>query len=189
MTGLPSTPYPENPHPDIERVRVYWEERRPSPDQLPRRSDIHLMDLYDIAPHLLLADVIRDDDKGVRYFWRFGGTSLRIFFGFELTGTFIDEVYTDEAAETIQSAYSWILDTSQPHYWVRRGGLVQPDQKHLVYERYICPVTGGGSQIDHLFGIIVYPERPVAVGAQTDLDRARQLEIGEEIEHPDSSQK
>jgi len=189
MVNLPSTPYPDNPHPDIERVRVYWEERCPAPDRLPHLSDIQLMDLYDIADHLLLADVIRDDDKGLRYFWRYGGTALRDFFGAELTGKFIHEAYSDDAAKAVQGAYNWIVETGRRHYWIRRGGLMQPDQRHLVYERYICPVIGDSGGIDHLFGIIVYPERPASVAGFTGQESSGLIEVGVDFNTSDPNEE
>jgi len=66
MTGIASTPYPNDPHPKIKRVRRYWQKRHPAPDALPRLTDIDLMDLHDIAVNLLLGDVIRGDDGAAR---------------------------------------------------------------------------------------------------------------------------
>ncbi len=119
------------------------------------------MDLYKLADCLLLCDVVRQDGLSIRYRWRFWGSKLTDFFGVELTGKFIDEAYTAEAARQIIAAYDWIIENRAPHYWLRRGGLAFDDQKHLAYERLVCPVLGQSGDIDHLFGIITFVTDPV----------------------------
>ena len=161
---VPSEPIPDRLNADMARVLEYWEEKCANsvPGPFPSLNDLNLMDLYEIAGHLLLCDVVRQDGLSIRYRWRFYGTKLRDFFGVEFTGKFIDidENYTAEAARQIIGAYDWILENRVPHYWLRRGGLTSDDQKHLVYERLICPVLGQSGDIDHLFGIITFEKRP-----------------------------
>ena len=160
--AIPSEPIPERLGPAMVRVFDYWREKcaDTEPGPFPRLAEINLMDLYDIAPYLLVADVVRIEGARTRYRWRFWGSNLTAFFGFEMTGKFIDEAYTPEAARQIISAYDWLLENRVPHYWVRRGGLAYDDQEHLRYERLVCPLLGPGGDIDHLFGVITFVDWP-----------------------------
>ena len=159
---IPSEPIPESLNPDIARVFAYWREKctGADPGPFPRLSEINVIDLHDIAAHLLITDVIREEGARRRYRWRFWGSNLTDFFGVEMTGKFIDEAYTPEAARQIIAAYEWIMEYREPHYWVRWGGLAYDNQEHLRYERLICPVLGPSGDIDHLFGIITFVARP-----------------------------
>ena len=147
----------------MARVFAYWHEKcaATEPGPFPQFAEINILDLYDIAPHLLIADVVRNEGTRTRYRWRFWGTALTRFFGFEMSGKFIDEAYTPNAARHIIGAYDWMLESREPHYWKRRGGLAFDDQEHLEYERLVCPVLGKSGDIDHLFGIITFAARPI----------------------------
>jgi len=152
---IPSDPLPVDPNPALARVLAYWKEAAQcaAPEALPRLRHIDLMDLHDIAPQLMIADIVRDQPGRLRYRWRFWGTHLAQFFGIELTGRFIDEAYTPGAAEEVSAAYGWAVENKAPHFWVRRAD--NPD--HLVFERLICPLHGQTTDtVDHLFGIITF---------------------------------
>ncbi len=168
--GGPSEPIPEPLNPDMTRVFAYWREKcaNTEPGPFPRLAEIDIIDLHDIAAHLLIADVVREGGARARYRWRFWGSNLTDFFGVEMTGKFIDEAYTPEAARQIIAAYDWILEFQEPHYWVRRGGLAYDNQEHLRYERLICPILGPSGDIDHLFGIITFVARPARHYAAAD---------------------
>jgi len=149
---IPSDPLPADPNPAMAQVLAYWTEaaERAAPSPLPRLHHIDLMDLYPIAPQLMIADIVHEPAR-LRYRWRFWGTNLAQFFGIELTGRFIDEAYTPGAAVEVSAAYDWAVENKSPHYWVRRAD--SPD--HLVFERLICPLLGRDTEtVDHLFGII-----------------------------------
>ena len=160
--SIPSEPIPESLNRDMARVFAYWRDKcaGADPGPFPRLSEINVIDLHDIAAHLLISDVIREEDAGRRYCWRFWGSNLTDFFGVEMTGKFIDQAYTPSAARQIIASYEWIMEHREPHYWVRRGGLAYDDQEHLRYERLICPILGPSGDIDHLFGIITFVGRP-----------------------------
>jgi len=160
---VPSEPIPETLNAPMARVLEYWREKcaGASSGPFPRLGDLDLMDLHKIAGHLLICDVTRQNGQSIRYRWRFWGSKLSEFFGVELTGRFIDEAYTDEAARQVIGGYDWILENEEPHYWLRRGGLAFEDQEHLTYERLVCPVLGRSGDIEHLFGIITFETVPV----------------------------
>lgn len=150
---IPSDPFPDDPNPALARVYEYWKAASPGTESnaLPRLRQIELMDLHDIAPQLMIADIVRERPGRLRYRWRFWGTHLAQFFGIELTGRFIDEAYTPGAAVEVSAAYDWAVENKSPHYWVRRAD--NPD--HLVFERLVCPLLGHNTDtVDHLFGII-----------------------------------
>ena len=153
-------PIPDEVDQRILRVLDYWREKRElCSTEFPRLKDIQMMDLHTIAPHLLIADVIREPDQPIRYRWRYWGTALTQFFGYEMSGSFIHEAYTQEAHDLITGAYQWVLENKDIHFWVRQGGLAYEDQEHLKYLRLVCPLEGETGNIDHLFGIITFANR------------------------------
>lgn len=159
---IPSQPFPDPFNAPMARVDEYWWEKcaAADPGPFPRVKDINLMDLHDIADHLLLGDVVRKEGHATRYRWRFWGSKLATYFGMEMTGRFIDEGYTPDATRQITAAYDWIVANREPHFWLRRSGLAFEDQNHLAYERLIFPVLGETDEIDHLFGIITFVAPP-----------------------------
>jgi len=157
---IPSDPFPDQMNDDMAGVYDYWLGKCPdkSASQFPDIADLDLMDLYKVADHLLLCDVVRQENQATIYRWRFWGTSLATFFAREMTGKFIHEFYTPEANKDISASYDWVLENKDVHYWERRGGLASNNQRHLLYERLICPVLGPSGNIDHLFGIITFSD-------------------------------
>ena len=174
---LPPEPIPAQPEPAVARVLDYWRSKCGADGELPLAKDINLMDLYEIAPNLLLADVERAPDALPRYRWRFWGTALTNFFSVELSGRYIDEAYTPAAARQIIAAYDWILQKRAPHFWTRRGGLAQDNQEHLVYRRLICPLTAADGEISRLFGIITFDSAPPRNESQSAGRASRQFDI------------
>jgi len=159
--SIPSDSLPDALNSDIAAVLAYWQAKcaDATPGPFPHLNDIGLMDLYKLAGNLLICDVVREDDPQPRYRWRYWGTSLTTFFGAEMSGRFIDDIYTPDAARKISSSYNWVLENKTIHYWHRHGGLAHDDKQHLQYERLICPVLGKSGEIDHLFGIITFEDR------------------------------
>ena len=176
---IPSEPFPDRFNAHMAPVLEYWREKCTNgiPGPLPSLNDLNLMDLYKIADHLLLCDVVRQDGFSTRYRWRFWGSKLTAFFGVELTGRFIDEAYTAEAAGQIIATYDWIIENGAPHYWLRRGGLAFDGQEHLVYERLVCPVLGQSGDIDHLFGIITFVTGPTGKPEVAERPVGRKISI------------
>jgi len=175
---VPSESIPDHPNSALARVLDYWNAAadNAAPTLLPRLHHIELMDLHDIAPHLMVADVVRETQVRTRYRWRFWGTQLSQFFGIELTGRFIDEAYAPRAAEEVMGAYEWIIENRRPHYWVRRAD----NRDHLVFERLICPLLGNDTDtVDHLFGIITFVDNETTNRLQPSRLGDRHLTLSE----------
>ena len=155
---IPSETFPDQFNESMESMFDYWLEKCPdgASGSLPKFADFDLMDLYKIADHLLVCDVIRQGDDSIVYRWRFWGSELSYYFGVELSGKFINDINTPETAQQINASYNWVVENQKPHYWLRRGGLASDNQEHLAYERLICPVLGQFDKIDYLFGIITF---------------------------------
>ena len=85
---LPSLNWRSRKLPRIDRLKAYWEERRGN-RLVPLRRDIDPVDLKDLLPYIIIAELQRNPFR-VRY--RLGGAAVNDALGYNIAGRYLDEM-------------------------------------------------------------------------------------------------
>lgn len=114
-----------------------------------RLAAFDMLHIPELIAHLILLDPVNVGGR-VRFRFRFVGTWHLATFGYDPTGTHIDELQNDPLAGRSQQALEAILDTGEPHYWRRPS--VFERQKFLYYQRIMAPLADETGRIVRLVG-------------------------------------
>lgn len=127
----------------------YWQMKRGA-RPYPAWTDINLMDVYRIAPQVIVRDVI---DGGAEFRCRFSGTGISEVMGLDGTGELLRETYNPQAVEAIKARYRPVLEGRGP---VRAVGYVQAVKKNLptAFEAVYLPLADKEGEIGHI--IVAY---------------------------------
>jgi hypothetical protein len=144
----------------------YWCAKRGS-RPYPAWTDIQLMDLYKIAPHMIVRDVV---DGGREFRCRFSGTGISAVLGLDGTGELLSETYNPQAVEMIMARYRPVLETRGP---VRAVGYVTAVQKNLptAFESIYLPLAGKDGSIGHIIVAYDFTYQPAPDEPQPPADR------------------
>ncbi len=126
----------------------YWQTKRGDRAH-PAWSDINLMDVYNIAPHIVVRDVV---DGGREFRCRYSGTGLSAVLGVDGTGQLIAETYRRGAAGVL-TRYQTVLTAGRP---LRAVAYVEAVEKNLptAFESVYLPLSGADGTIGHI--IVAY---------------------------------
>ncbi len=146
-------------HADLARVienrrALFAEEGR-----VPLIREIDLMDFYDIASRMIIADRVGEIPDET-YYWRFAGSTFRDIWGMELTGKFLHETHDSETTAAAIEVYRNMAENSLPHYWVRPAGVIHEDRSYIHYERVFLPLADDAGELAHFLGVYVFFRRP-----------------------------
>lgn len=127
-------------NPVADQVLAYWESRRRG-ESLPRRDDIRPQEIKRALPHLVLLDLIPDEEAvhGFRLMTRLIGTHVAQYFG-EITGQDIAEMENEAAARRIYHLCALAREHRQPFLSVVRG--FAPGREHLDAYALYMPLAG-----------------------------------------------
>ncbi|MBK8157713.1 MAG: PAS domain-containing protein [Rhodospirillaceae bacterium] len=156
-------------HAGMARLYRQWLDWAVRAGGLPDRGTIRPEDLRPWLGHLAIVDIERNPFR-LRY--RLVGTRLTELLGHELTGRYVDELYSRRVRREATEAYRSVIEARRPHYRHARFWLVL---KTVGYHRLILPFTRDGKSVDTCL-LALYPDRPEIVRAadwQGPLDRAR----------------
>ena len=131
------------------RVLAYWDEKRGAAD-MPDWQDIELMDLWDIAPRLMVKDRVGDDEWRNRYY----GTALATCLGRDATGLLIRDYHPATEVSDILEGYRWMVDARAPLRAI--GFIVQEDAEHVFYEGVYLPLTSGADRVEKMLALPDY---------------------------------
>lgn len=146
-------PSPLERHPRFRRLADYLTSKAP-PGKLPGRQHVDPAEIVDLLPHLMLVDIVPQEDGSARYRIRLMGTEVIVAQGSDDTGKFVDEVLTEAGCADIVRGYDGIRRTKQPQY---RGGMPPVEgREHIYYERVAFPLAGDGENVDVL--ILIFGE-------------------------------
>ncbi len=139
----------------------YWQAKR-GDRPCPAWTDIHLMDIYKIAPHVVVRDVL---DGGREFRCRFSGTGLSAALGVDGTGQLVAETYK-RGAEGVLARYRSVFTAGRP---LRAVGFIQAVEKNLptAFESVFLPLAGQGQPMGHIivaydFAYVPAPGEPQA---------------------------
>lgn len=138
-------------HSGLERLYRQWCDWA-GPLGTPRRCEIRAEALRPWLGHLAITDIERNPFR-IRY--RLVGTALTDLAGCELTGRYVDELYSPKIRREVATAYRAVVDRRRPHYRHARFWLVK---KTLGYHRLILPFSSDGTQVDVCL-LALYPDR------------------------------
>ena len=150
MDNDPSITFLDEPeHPGAVKLWQYWLEKR-GDRQVPDRSDITLTDLSDIAPNLLITEVVEGTaDFRIRLY----GSAVAEMTGQDRTGRLVSEVGTDLGGATRdrwRTVTSRAAETRAPIILKVRGSRPQTD--HLMFHSVTLPLTNGSEKITQYLG-------------------------------------
>jgi hypothetical protein len=150
-------------YPDLARVRAYWEAKR-GDRVAPRRADIDPIDLKDVLPRVMLADVVARPAPLTETADRDPGAADEMLdFRYRLAGTAISSVHGDDATgkgprDFTPAAYGALIHA---HYCaaVRRRApllhliVLDTCERSRSYARIILPLSERGSTVDMLMTV------------------------------------
>lgn len=138
-------------HPQLAALYSYWRLKAET-HELPRRRDIDPIDLRSCLGHLALVEV----ERPFRLRYRLFGTKLAALYGADLTGCYLDQLFTPRLRAQVVARYRHVVETARPHY-------EQPSfrffRRTLGYHRLLLPLTSDGSGVD-LVLTGLYPSDP-----------------------------
>ncbi len=124
--------------------------------ECPRFADVHLIDLYKIAPFIYIFDIIHAIG---RWDVRFFGSKLVEAYGQELTGKSVHDIINlnPNSVELTQAMDLmiarkrplWTINTAESEFRAARG-----DSKLVKYERLAYPLLGDDDRVDHVIGVL-----------------------------------
>ncbi|MBI1773828.1 MAG: PAS domain-containing protein [Proteobacteria bacterium] len=117
---------------------------------LPTRADVDISQLGFCIGHLAVAE-IEDDPFRVRY--EFVGDGLIQLYGEDLTGRYVDELYSAPVRAEALSAYRRVVGTAEPMFTRRVFDLLI---KRFGYYRLMLPLASSGRGVDHVL-VGIYP--------------------------------
>lgn len=138
-------------HPGLARLYQQWCDW--AKGGLPRRDEITPEALRPWLGHLALTEIERNPLR-IRY--RLVGTLLTELAGCELTGRYVDELYSRKVRREVIEAYRGVTTQRQAHYRHVRFWLVL---KTIGYHRLILPFSSDGQHVDTCL-LALYPDRP-----------------------------
>lgn len=145
-------------HTDLARVIEHWRVLWAEGGRVPQIRDIDLMDFYDIADRMIIADRVGEIPDET-YRWRFAGSTFRQIWDMELTGKYLHETHDAETTSAAIEVYRNMAANSLPHYWIRPAGVIHEDRSYIHYERVIMPLANADGDLAHFLGIYVFFRR------------------------------
>lgn len=132
--------------PITRRLLDYWRSKADAAGRRPAWTDLNLVDVYDIAPWIMVRDVV---DGGREYRCRFCGTGLVEILDMDPTGKLLADVYAPEGQEMMRLRYEKVIAADAP---VRVVGYIRVVKKNLPtgFEGVMLPLSGPAGTIDHI---------------------------------------
>lgn len=130
-----------------------------------RFVDLDLMDIYRLAPNVMVLDVER---KSGRLLIRFIGTMIVNMFGYESTGKYMDEVNIGPHQEKLLAVYDAAIESRSPHWTLAKVTLADAEnpfvseRKGFTYERLVCPFCGPEGDVTQLVTLLTRHPSDVA---------------------------
>jgi len=131
--------------PKNRRLLDYWR-RKAAGRARPAWRDLTLMDVYEIAPDIVVRDVV---DGGAEFLCRYCGTAIVEMMGLEPTGRLLRDTYRREAADQMAARYRIALAEDRP---IRVVGYVQVVEKPrpLGFEAIVLTLDGDAGSKSHI---------------------------------------
>lgn len=129
----------------------YWNQKRGSGRTMPSRRDIDPIEVPQFLPHLQLTEVT---DCGERFRYRLVGTAIIEAFGTEVTGKYVDELFSGERYRFIYEFYRVVCVTRQPVF--SRSLYLGTKDVDLTANRLLLPLSADGVQVNMILGALTF---------------------------------
>lgn len=116
----------------------------------PTRADIDPDQLRLLLPNIFIVEAI---DGGRRFRYVLAGATVRNTLGFELSGCYVDELFSGEQLARGEAAYHLALG-GQGHSAVQRW--MQHGQPVIRFRRLLLPLASDRQHIDTILGFALY---------------------------------
>jgi hypothetical protein len=140
--GLPGN-VPGTCHQNIREIVEYWSRIHPV-SCLPGRQHFDPLEVPRLLPNIRLLDVV---GWPPRFRIRLMGTRLRDFFGAELTGMWLDEVFSNLDGSLTHAELLKTIETKTPR-WRRGRPALDIEKDFLDMERVYLPFARDGQTVD-----------------------------------------
>lgn len=153
---------PTDLDPVLQHLVDCWQAKVDHLGRVPMRSEMDLMELYEIAPRLFLADQIIDDGGNTDFRWRYWGSTLCRFVSGDFTNKMLSDTHDARAAAHAREIYLWSMQYGKPQYSDQGMRLNKTHKVFWRYERVIVPLLqnthnrDGGPAADkfgHILGV------------------------------------
>ena len=143
---------PADCHTKIVRVFDYWRSIHPAVGLPGRRGLDPLQVPEGLLPNMSLIDVTGDPR---RFRYRLIGTSITRFAGRDVSGRWLEDVYTGFAGGGVHTALCRVVDDRTGDY--RRGPPVHLGMAELAeVERIFLPLADDGASVDMIMALAVF---------------------------------
>lgn len=145
--------------PACRRLIAYWRDKAAG-RRRPDWTALNLMDVYDIAPMIMVRDVL---DRGREYRCRFCGTRLVETLGVDPTGKLLADTYSPEGQNLMHERYGLVLKVDAP---VRLSGYLRVVEKNVPtgYEGVLLPLGDGKGALGHIILVLDLGHDPATEG-------------------------
>ena len=140
-------------HPKIARMLDYCRSIVP-PDRLPGRAQFDPIAVAALLPNVWLLE----REPGPRFRYRLMGTRVAAAFQGDLTGRYVGDVHSAEAAEAMLAYLMGVVESRRPHFRVGRP-TAWPIAEFLTLERLYMPLARDGATVDMILGFTVFVKK------------------------------
>ncbi len=146
---------PDQPpeHPNARILYEYWEEKRGN-RAYPAWKDIDLIDLWMIAPCLIVKDVIEDGNDYLNRYW---GTQVALRAGFDASGRTHKSIYQNQPLGPQMDAYHEVANKGLANT-VHRSSSFISGREFIVYNSLNLPLGENDGKVSHIISAIDYED-------------------------------
>ena len=137
-------------HPKVARMLDYCRSIVPS-DRLPGRAQFDPIAVPALLPNVWLLE----REPGPRFRYRLMGTRVAAAFQGDLTGRYVGEVHSAEAAAAMLAYLTGVAESRRPHFRIGRP-TAWPIAEFLTLERLYMPLARDGAAVDMILGFTVF---------------------------------
>lgn len=134
---------PDSCHANVRQIVDYWRSIHPETG-IPGRQHFDPLDVPNLLPNIRLLDVVGDPP---RFRIRLMGTRLRDFFGAELTGRWLDALFSNLEGSLTHIELLRTIETRGPR-WRRGKPALDIEKDYLDMERVYLPFARDGRHVD-----------------------------------------
>ncbi len=140
--------------PEHRQLFDYWRSKFRA-GRLPARKDIDPIDIPNLLPWLSLIETDWSSDAP-RFRIRLVGSGVVDRFGRDATGLWFEDAYDEEVCAQQVAMYTQIVTTAWPS--LSRPTPPIRDREHIVSNRLIVPLTGGGDRVEQMMSLIIFDD-------------------------------
>lgn len=134
---------PDSCHPNVRQIVDYWISIHPE-DGIPGRQHFDPLDVPNLLPNIRLLDIVGNPP---RFRIRLMGTRLREFFRAELTGCWLDELFSNLEGSLTHVELLRTIETREPR-WRRGKPALDIEKDYMDMERIYLPFARDGWHVD-----------------------------------------